>query len=369
MKIAFVANTSWNIFNFRKGLVKHFLSKGHEVIVLAPKDEYTSKVEDWGARWIETPLYGTGINPMQDLKYLFLLRRTLKNENPDVVLSYTIKSNIYSCLASRNMSIPIICNVSGLGTAFLVKGTAGRIALWLYRIAFKSAGFVFFQNVDDKELFTSKVKVPEEKTGLLPGSGIDLTEFRYSKPNLTKPTKFLMISRLIVEKGVLEFVEAAAFFSKEGDVTFSLAGRFDEHHARSILKEDLDKWVEKKWITYIPHSDKIIELIDEYEVIVLPSYREGTPRTLLEGAAMGRALLASNVAGCKEVIRDGENGFLFEVKNAKSLISKIKLYLSLSTSERLKLSAESRRLVEEKFDETLIIQNYEEVIHRMTSFT
>ena len=365
MKIAFVANTSWNIYNFRKGLVQHFISKGDQVLVLTPKDEYTESIIGWGAKWIETPLDGTGINPIKDLGYFLKLRRAFAREKPDVVLGYTIKSNIYSCLASSKKSTPVICNVSGLGTAFLVKGFVARIAMTLYKLAFKNADYVFFQNKDDRNLFVSQVPLPEEKIGLIPGSGINLQEFPYRKPEFKNTTKFLMISRLIVEKGVYEFAEAASFFAEDENISFTLVGKFDENHARSIKREDLDRWIQEGWLSYLPHSDKIKNMIEEHEVIVLPSYREGTPRTLLEGAAIGRTLLAADVPGCKEVIKDSENGFLFDVKDAKSLVAKIKLYLQLNNEEKLNFSFASRKLVEDKFDENLIVKSYEEVIHRI----
>jgi len=367
LKIAFVANTSWNIYNFRRGLVHYFLGKGFEVMVLTPKDEYTDALIEWGIKWMETELDGTGVNPIKDVKYLIQLKKIIKEERPQFIFGYTIKSNIYACLAARGMSIPVICNVSGLGTAFLVKGLTAQLALGLYKVAFRTASFVFFQNEDDKYLFLSKVKLPDQKIGLLPGSGIDLKEFSYTPPVIKKPTKFLMISRLIIEKGVREFAEAASHFADDDSVNFTLVGRFDESHSRSIQSVELKNWIDKKWLTYIPHSDQIKKLIETHEVIVLPSYREGTPRTLLEGAAMGRTLLASDVPGCREVVEDGVNGFLFDVKSAPSLTKKIRLYLSLSVDEREKLSVNSRNLVEKKFDENLVIRKYSDLIQKINS--
>ncbi|MEM0940228.1 MAG: glycosyltransferase family 4 protein [Bacteroidota bacterium] len=365
MKIAFIANTSWNIYNFRKGLVHHFLTKGCDIIVLTPRDEYTHSIISWGVKWIETPLDGTGINPFKDFKYLTNLKKTFKEEKPDVAFSYTIKCNIYACFASKRTQIPIICNVSGLGTVFMVEDLVGKLAINLYRIAFKNARFVFFQNRDDKDLFLSKVCIPEGKIGLLPGSGINLNEYKYSAPEFKKTTKFLMISRLIIEKGVREFAEVASNFANDDEVSFTLVGHFDESHSRSIDKAEFHRWVQSDWIHYLPHSDKIKELIKEHEVVVLPSYREGTPRTLLEGAAMGRALLTSDVPGCKEVVEEGVNGFLFEAKNIEHLTNKVKCYLSLSLEERKKLSENSRRLAEMKFDENLVAKAYEETVRQI----
>lgn len=367
MKVAFIANTTWNIYNFRKGLVQHFLEKGDEVFVLSPEDEYVDVVKSWGVKWINTPIDGTGMNPLKDLRYLWRIISIFKKEKPDIALGYTIKSNIYSCIAGRITNVPLICNVSGLGTVFLVEGITGFIANTLYKISFKYAKQVFFQNEDDRQLFTSKIPLLDHRVGTLPGSGINLDEFPYSEVPLSMPVKFLMISRIIVEKGVREFAEAATHFKDDDRVSFLLVGKLDESHSRSITLNELQEWVDKGAFNYLPHTDKVKELLNESEVIILPSYREGTPRTLLEGAATGRALLSSNVPGCREVVEDGFNGFLFEPKNSKSLLDKIKLYLSLTESEKRSLSRNSRKLVEDKFDENLVIDKYIDAIDRIKS--
>ncbi|MEM6641866.1 MAG: glycosyltransferase family 4 protein [Bacteroidota bacterium] len=364
MKIAFVANTSWNIFNFRKGLVSHFIALGNQVLVLSPEDEYTKELVGWGVKWLSTPLNGTGKNPLGDLRYLRILKKYLRQEMPDVILSYTIKSNIYCCFSSRSLHIPVICNVSGLGTVFLVQSLSGKVALQLYRRAFKHAAHVFFQNQDDLELFISKVNLDPSRLGVLPGSGIDLSQFQYVPPKFEGPTKFLMISRLIIEKGVRDFAAAAAFFSSNPNATFTLVGRFDSKHSRTINQDELKIW-QANGLTYLNHSNEIQQLIQDHEVVVLPSYREGTPRTLLEGAAVGRVLLASNVPGCKEVIDHEKNGFLFEVKNPDSLIDAINKYMSTTKEQRKEMSEASRALVESRFDEKVIIQSYEKVIHEI----
>lgn len=365
VKIAFVANTCWNIYNFRKGLVHHFLSKGDKVIVLAPWDEYAEKIVEWGVKWIDIPLQGTGANPMRDMSYFLKLQKIFKSEKPEIALSYTIKANIYSSLAGKFTGVPVICNVSGLGTVFLVEGLIGKIALRLYKVAFRSATYVFFQNQDDRELFTNQVNISEERIGILPGSGIDLKKFLPTTIPDNESIEFLMVSRVIIEKGVREFAEAASHFKEEKNVKFTLIGKFDPDHSRSIPQSELNHWIEEGIIDYKEHSDEIVDLIAKSDALVLPSYREGTSRTLLEGAAMGRPLLASNVPGCKEVVRDGYNGFLFEVQNSKSLIDKIRLFLSLNKQERKQLAANSRKLVEESFDENIVIDMYEQTIRRI----
>ncbi|MEO9869271.1 glycosyltransferase family 4 protein [Ekhidna sp.] len=366
MRIAFVANTCWNIYNFRKGLVQKFLSDGHEIIALAPEDEYTKNIEDWGVKWIETPLDGTGTNPFKDFSYFYGILKAFKTERPQIALGFTIKSNIYASIASIFCSTSVICNVSGLGTTFLVKGLAGKLAIQLYKIAFRYSSYIFFQNVDDKNLFSSIIKINTDKVGVLPGSGIDLKSYQVEPLNNNQPIKFLMISRLIIEKGVYEYAEAASYFLDDDRVKFTLIGKLDELHSRTIQKTELEEWVNNEWIDYMTHSNDIAQIIKEHDVVVLPSYREGTPRTLLEGAALGRPLLASNVPGCKEVIKDGYNGFLFGVRDVKSLVDKIRLYLSLSKDEKNVLSTNSRKLVEDKYDENIVIDMYSDVIRRIT---
>ncbi|WP_421763228.1 glycosyltransferase family 4 protein [Ekhidna sp.] len=365
MKIAFVANTCWNIYNFRKGLVHHFLSKGDEVIVLAPKDEYTDRIKSWGVKWLDTPLEGTSVNPFREFKYLLRIYSIFKSERPALALTYTIKPNIYSSLVSKWTPTKVICNVSGLGTIFLTTGLIGKLALILYRQAFKFSSYVFFQNSDDRELFTSKIKVESYKIGLIPGSGINLEQFKPLAFTQNTKTKFLMISRLIIEKGVREYAEAAKAFKDDKNVAFTLVGKFDTNHSRSIDEKELKQWITNGWIQYQPHSDNISNIIESHDVIVLPSYREGTPRTLLEGAAHARPLLASDVPGCREVVKNGYNGFLFEPLNSSSLINKMKLFLSLSIDEKKHLANNSRELVEKNFDEKLVVDAYEEAIHRI----
>ncbi len=363
MKIAFVTNTSWNVFNFREGLVKFFLDRGDEVISLAPRDQYSAELEKWGVRHINTPLDQTGTNPFKDFGYLSRIMKIFRSERPDVALCFTIKSNIYSSLAGKITGVPTICNVSGLGTVFLVSGWLGKMALGLYRLAFRYSSYVFFQNSDDKNLFLTHVDLSNEKVGVLPGSGIDLNKFRPMDLTISSPLKLLMVGRVIEEKGVRDFVEASRTLrEKEIPVQFTLVGDIDENHSRSVKRIEVDQWVKEGLIQYLNHSDNIQDLMTDHEVVVLPSHREGTSRTLLEGAALGRPLLASNVPGCKEVVKDGFNGFLFEVKNPASLADKVKLYMALNAEERQLFAANSRKLVEEKFDETLVIQQYTETI-------
>ena len=363
MKIAFVTNTGWNVFNFRKGLVTHFLDQGHDVVVLSPIDKYVDEIKKWGVHHIPVQLDQTGTNPIKDVVYLRQLMKQFRKEKPDVALCFTIKSNIYSSIAGWLTRIPTVCNVSGLGTVFMVKGWFGKIAMGLYRFAFRHSSHIFFQNQDDQDLFISNVSLDLNKIGLLPGSGINLDEFEFNKLELSGAPRFLMISRLIEEKGVREFEEAATEIKKEHPSwTFTLVGGLDEKHIRSISKAELQEWIRRGAINYVEHTLEVRQLIKSHDVVVLPSYREGTPRTLLEGAALGRPLIATNVPGCREVVKDGFNGFLCHVQNASNLADKLKLFGALSIDEKRIMGKNSRQFVEERFDENFIIRCYTETI-------
>ncbi len=367
LKIAIILNTSWNAFNFRKGLIQHFLSLGHEVIIIAPADESVESLIRWGARHIDIPLDKGGMNPMKDLKYQRSLMTILKVEKPNIALTFTIKPNIYGSLACSACRIPVINNVSGLGTTFLWKGWVQRLATILYQRAFNRSNFIFFQNKDDRELFLQHVNTPVSKTGLLPGSGIDLVFYNSPPPLFDRPLRILMIGRLIIDKGVREFLTTAAQLKGEcPDLEFSLAGGYDASHKRSIPVDEFTHLQKSKTVKYFGQINDVKKALAEADLIVLPSYREGTPRTLLEGAAMSRPLIATDVPGCREVIDDGINGFLCEKESSESLVRKIKLFLSLTTEEKIQMATASRKLVENRFDESIVIGEYMRKINQLT---
>jgi len=362
-KIAILLNTAWNAYNFRKGLIQSLLAGGDEVVVIAPHDAYADKLEAWGAHFRAVRLESTGMNPIHDWRYKQALVKILREEKADVVLSYTIKPNIYGAMAAHALRIPIICNVSGLGTTFLWKGWVQRMAVALYNRGFRQADHIFFQNDDDRTLFLQHVKVKKEKTALVPGSGINLHVFRAEPPAFAAPIQFLMIARLIVEKGINEFVTAAQMIDPK-KAQFTLIGHYDPSHKRSISAEDFQMLLASN-ITYFEHQEDVMPHLAQADVVVLPSYREGTPRTLLEAAAMSRPLIATDVAGCREVVRDGVNGFLCRAEDAASLAQKINLFLALTQAEQLAMAQASRQFVEQHFDESIVIEAYRRVIEQL----
>lgn len=367
MTIGIVINTAWNIYNFRKGIIRHLISDGHKVVAIAPRDEYVDKLEAMGCRFRNLPMSGSGVNPFSDLLLLWRLTQILNQENIDVLLTYTIKPNVYGSMAGRLTRIPVICNVSGLGTTFVWNNLVSKIAISLYNISVRRAAHVFFQNPEDRDLFLSKIPVPEGKVGLLQGSGIDLDSFSAAPKSPDKTPVFLMIGRLMIEKGAYEFAEAAKIIKQSfPDVQFRMLGKWDPQDKRSVKKEDLDQWQEQGIIDYRGTTDDIKSAILEADVVVLPSYREGAPRTLIEAGAMSRPLIATDVPGCRHVVSDGFNGYLCVVKSGKELAQAMRRYLALEETEKRQLARNSRAYIESNYDEKKVINAYQKVISSLT---
>jgi len=360
MKIAVVLNTSWNIYNFRKGLIHSLIDKGNQVITIAPKDQYTYKLMDMGCRHIPVKMDSRGANPVKDLLLILELYGIYKKVKPDVILHYTIKPNIYGTVAASLLKIPVINNVCGLGTMFLKDNLVSRVAILLYRIAFRFPKKIFFQNKDDKELFLRKRIVSNKVCGLLPGSGINTNDFSpVNNEASNKRFTFLLISRLIYDKGILEYIEAIESLKKMGvDAKFQLLGQIDEKHKRGIPAKIIQNWVEKKQVEYLGTTEDVRSYIEKADCIVLPSYREGTPKTLLEAASMAKPIVATDVPGCNNVVINGENGYLCKLKNPSDLADKMNLLFNQNPKNLHKMGEFSREYVGQNFDEKIVINKY-----------
>ena len=289
MRVALVINTSWNIWNFRASLVRALQAAGHEVLAIAPPDAYSKRLEtELGCRYVPILMENKGTNPVKDAQLTARFYRIYKREKPDVVLHYTIKPNIYGSIAARLAGVPSINNVSGLGTVFIIKNFVSKVALGLYKFAFRFPHKVFFQNNDDRQLFLDNKLLRPEITGLLPGSGVDVKRF-VPAPEFRRqqPFVFLMVARVLYEKGVAEYFEAARLLREAfpGQVRVQLLGGLDEAGGVGIPRATFEKWLAGGEIDYLGHSDNVAAHIHQADCVVLPSYREGTPKTLLEAAA------------------------------------------------------------------------------------
>ncbi len=355
-RIVLSSNTSWNIYNFRLGFVKELL-KFYEVIVVAPKDKYSYELINIGCKYYDICIDNKGINPINDFKTFRQYYKLYKKIQPDIALHFTIKPNIYGNFACNLLNIPVINNVTGLGTVFIKESIVTKIVKSMYKIAFKNS-FVFFQNHDDKKLFVKLNLV--KNYDVLPGSGIDTEKFKpINIEKLDNIFRFLLIARVLWDKGIGEYIEAVKIIKQKYDnVEFLLLGTIGVDNPTAISKEKILEWEKEKIIKYLGTTDNIKEKIAYADCIVLPSYREGTPRTLLEAAAMEKPIVTTNVPGCKEVVDDGVNGFLCNVKDYIDLADKMEKILKLSEEERKTMGKKGREKVIKEFDEKIVIKKY-----------
>lgn len=363
MKVVITINTAWNIYNFRRGLIKALQNEGIEVITVSPRDEYSQLVKSLGCKHYPITMENKGTNPFHDYKLYRTLLKVYERIQPDVILQYTIKPNIYGTLAAKKLGIPVINNVSGLGTIFLHNHPLYKIARSLYKIAFKHPKRVFFQNNDDLNLFLEHGLIKKEITDVLPGSGVNTAELKYSEIKKTEPFIFLVLARVLFDKGIQEYVDAVRLLKRKGyNFEAQLAGALDEKSSMGIPKEKVDFWHKSKLINYLGEIKNVSEYLQKCHCAVLPSYREGTPKSLLEAGAIGRPIVATDVPGCREVVINTENGYLCEVKNAISLADAMEKVLQSNETELQKLGLRSRKLIEEKFDERIVIAKYLDII-------
>jgi glycosyltransferase involved in cell wall biosynthesis len=362
-------NTSWNIVNFRAGLVRAMVDHGFDVVAVSPDDGWGERLGELGCRHSPLSIDSGSTSPLTNLAVLFRYIRLMGKERPAVYLGWTIKPNVYGSLAAGLFRVPVVNNVSGLGTAFIRETWLTPIAVALYRLAFSRSRVVFFQNEDDRALFTKRRILAASRTRVLPGSGIDLGRYQPEMPPVARTddaSVFLMVARLLWDKGVGEFVEAARIVRRHRpDARFQLLGFLDVENRTAVDRASVERWGAEGVVEYLGSTDDVRPFIAAADCVVLPSYREGTPRTLLEGAAMGRPLIATDVPGCREVVEDGRNGLLCNVRDAADLAGKMLQFIDLSPEERARMGRESRAKVEREFDEQIVIDRYLEVIDQI----
>lgn len=374
-KVLIALNMAWNLVNFRAGLIRSLVEHGYEVVAVAPDDKYAARLAELGCRFVPLPMENSGTNPIKDALLFFRFARLFAQERPDVYLGYTVKPNVYGSLAANLLGIPVINNVAGLGAVFIEDGWLVRVVRGLYRVALSRSRKVFFQNPDDRDLFVQGGLVKPASVGLLPGSGIDLTRFAVpaeeggqARSAPARKFRFLLIARMLGDKGVREYVEAAQALRKRWpDCECCLLGFVDVKNPAAISSEEMASWVEQGHVNYLGGSDDVRVEIASADCIVLPSYREGTPRTLLEAAAMGRPIITTDAVGCREVVDDGVNGYLCRVRDAGDLAEKMERMLSLPADERRQMGLRGRAKMEAQYDEKIVVRKYLEAIAAATS--
>jgi len=367
--IAIVLNTSWNIYNFRLGLIRALREDGYRVVLIAPKDEYSQILVDEGFEYYEIKMNNKGTNPIEDLKLIYNFYKLYKEIQPNIILNYTIKPNIYSSLAAKQLKISVINNITGLGTVFLNKNPSSLIARYLYKLSI-SNNSVVFQNEDDMELFIEKKLVKKDRVTLISGSGIDTERFKPLSIVDNKKFVFLMIARLIKDKGIKEYIEAIRLIrnSEYGEqCTFKVLGSLYLSNPTAISEKELSQWREEGLIEYLGHSDDVQEEIDKVDCVVLPSYREGLSRVLLEASSMEKPIITTNVPGCRDVVDDGINGYLVELKNSIDLSKAMVKMINLSNEELKLMGKLGRKKVLENFSQKMVIDKYFSLINHLNN--
>jgi len=373
-KVMIVLNAAWNLVNFRSGLIRSLIAEEAEVVAVAPFDDYAARLNQPGCRYVPLSMDNKGTHPGRDLLLLWRFYVLLRRERPDVLLTYTIKPNIYASLAAHALGIPVINNVTGLGAAFNRETWLTKVVRGLYKLAFGRSARVFFQNEDDRALFIKEGLVAANVTDRIPGSGIDLERFSIKalghsgRPSASPgredgqvgQIRFLLVARMLWDKGVGEYVAAARQIrQRHPNVTFGLLGFLEVQNPTAISRPQMQAWVDEGAVHYLGVTDDVRPHIAAADCVVLPSrYREGVPRTLLEAAAMGRPIITTDAIGCREVVEDGVNGFLCATQDAGNLAEKMALMISLTPNARAKMGRYGREKMIREFDEQIVIQKY-----------
>lgn len=357
------SNYAWTIFNFRMPLIRRLKSDGYKVVVLTQFDGYESLIAKEVNQVRKLFISRKGVNPLLDFLTILDFVKSIIIVKPDILLLFTIKPVIYGSIAARLTNIKVMVMITGLGTSFISDTWIKKVVKILFRFALSSVSIVFFQNNDDKNFFLRKGFVNEKVCRMVPGSGVDLERFKFTNLPKSKKVVFLFVGRMLWDKGVGEFVDAARRLkSRYPNVRFQLLGPLGVENRTSISNLKMNEWQKEGFIEYLGESDNVASYIVRATCIVLPSYREGISRVLLEGAAMGRPLIATNVPGCREVIDDRITGFLCKPRDSTDLSEKIKKMIKLPHEARSCMGRKGREKVENGFGQEIVSDLYAEAI-------
>jgi glycosyltransferase involved in cell wall biosynthesis len=340
-------------------LIKSLRESGYEVFVLTQFDGYEKKIKSASVHVCNLFISRKGINPLLDVLTFFHISYWLIRIRPYSILCFTIKPVIYGALAARLSRVRSIVTITGLGTAFLSDNWITKVVSGLYKVALSSVSAVFFQNKDDVRLFTGLKLVRPNLCRLSPGSGIDLDRFAYAELKKAKVFTFLMVARLLWDKGVGEYVEAARRVRNlVPKARFQLLGPLGVQNRSAIEEHVVFDWVKDGIVEYLGEVEDIQDYVRRATCVVLPSYREGTSRVLLEAASIGRPILTTDVPGCREVVKDGVNGFLCRSRDPEDLADKMMKLISLSHDELVQAGNAGREIVEDEFSQNIVGKLY-----------
>ncbi|WP_298472011.1 glycosyltransferase family 4 protein [uncultured Psychrobacillus sp.] len=362
-KVLVLANHILGIYSFRRELILNMIDEGYEVTIAAPAHEKVSYFTNKGCKFIETPINRRGTNPIVDLKLIAKYFKIVKKNSPDIILTYTIKPNIYGGIISRFMKIPYIANITGLGTVVENKGILQNLTVLLYRISLKNVSCLFFQNEENERFFKNQ-NIALDRHRLIPGSGVNLNYFGLLDYPDDENVEFLFIARIMQEKGIDQYLEAAEYIKiKYPKTVFHILGNCEEAYV-----DKLKRMQEKGIIKYHGRQDDVREFHKISHCTIHPTYYpEGMSNVLLESAACGRPVITTNRAGCREIVDDGMNGYIIEPKNTQQLIEKIELFLTLNQDAKSRMGKYSRNKVVREFDRQIVVKAYIEEMNNITN--
>ena len=349
-KILILANSSAGLYDFRNELIEKLLSE-YQVTVSLPDTVKTEELKSEGCKVVHTPINRRGVNPAEDFKLLRSYRRLLKEEKPDLVLTYTIKPNIYGGFCCGLMKIPYLVTVTGLGSTFQKRGLLLKMIVTMYRAGLKKAACLFFQNEENQKIFEN-YKIKGKSARLVKGSGVNLEHHTFEEYPEGEKVRFLYVGRMMREKGIEELLEAAGELHGES-AEFELLGYCDEDY-----QDRLDACEKAGVIRQLGFDPQVHEHLKRASALVLPTWHEGMSNVLMEASATGRPVIATNISGCREVFEEGVTGFGCEAKNAGSLIEALKKFLYLSREERARMGRKAREKMEREFDRNQVVESY-----------
>ncbi|MCL1067027.1 glycosyltransferase family 4 protein [Shewanella olleyana] len=376
-KIIITSNTSWFIHNFFKASIIEFLNAGHKVYVLAPLDKYSSQLEDLGCSYSAVGVDRSGARISSEVSTLYSLYKHISQIKPDVVLNFTPKMNIYSTLVSRVLGVKVINSVAGLGSIFTEKGLKSKLGKVLLKLTQPLAHHVVFQNNEDKEIYLANRLVVSEKCSRVHGIGLDLASFPVHHSIDDNCTRFILVARMLKNKGVIDFVEAAkkvtqhynlknAINVKKVNVEFSLLGFVDEQNPQRITYEQLMEWDANSGVNYLGETDDVFSIVKDQDCVVLPSfYREGLPQCLIEACSMGKPIITTHNVGCRDAVDDGVNGILVKPKSQDELVSAMVAIVESGHQQRVDMGMLGRKKAETEFCHLKISKHYLDIINRV----
>lgn len=360
--VLFIVNHNITIYNFRRELVECLVREGYRVVVVLPVIKETEKIKDLGCEVIDVPVERRGTNPIHDFKLFLVYRKIIKKIRPDVVLTYTIKPNVYGGLAAGSLKVPYFCTITGLGVAIEGGGILKKISLMLYRIGLSKVNKVFFQNEENKKVFET-AHIGKGRYELVNGSGVNIEEFNNIPfPDSEKPVEFIFISRVQKAKGIDNYLEMVQQIKAAyPDTVFHILGFCEEDY-----KERLEMLTKEGTICYHGMQQDIRPILERCQCLIHPSFHEGMSNVCMEAAAAGRAVIASNISGCREIVEEGITGFLVNPGDTQNLVRTVEHFLNLRYNKRMQMGENGRIKMEKDFNRKNVVLKYMEEIKKIT---